>query len=146
MTRIQGPPIKTNVGSEPAELDEPLRGVVTLLAKRLKRAEPELIDIAVMWLDVIADRRWQWRTEQSRLLAFKPEGFDQIMPSFRDEDGTYMALSANELTYAYNTSRVCRCAIANNYREFMTNDKLVADLRKRFEDYTGPPANKGEVR
>ena len=28
------------------------------------------------------------------------------MPSFRDEDGTYMALSANALTYAYNTSRV----------------------------------------
>ena len=36
--------------------------------------------------------------------------------------------------------------IANNYREFMTNDKLVADLRKRFEGYTGPPANKGGVR
>ena len=36
--------------------------------------------------------------------------------------------------------------IANNYREFITNDKLVADLRKRFEGYTGPPANKGGVR
>ena len=35
---------------------------------------------------------------------------------------------------------------ANNYREFMTNDKLVADLRKRFEGYTGPPINKGGVR
>jgi ABC-type Fe3+ transport system substrate-binding protein len=242
-----------------------------------------------------------WK-KQGRLLAFKPEGFDQIMPSFRDEDGTYMALSANAPTYAYNTSRVrpedapqsaqdflkpmfagkvitCYPAdddatlylfhlivqkygwawmdnyiattpifiqghlpvarsvasgeniatfdasssvwpfrregkleivwsqvdetpiftltggifkdaphpnaaklyltwflakeqqsrlgsfssrvdvpppegfqplasykIANNYREFMTNDKLVADLRKRFEGYTGPPANKGGVR
>jgi len=28
----------------------------------------------------------------------------------------------------------------------MTNDKLVADLRKRFESYTGPPINKGGVR
>jgi hypothetical protein len=36
--------------------------------------------------------------------------------------------------------------VANNHREFMTNDKLVADLRKRFEGYTGPPANKGGVR
>jgi hypothetical protein len=36
--------------------------------------------------------------------------------------------------------------IANNYREFMTNDKQVADLRKRFEGYTGPPASKGGVR
>jgi hypothetical protein len=36
--------------------------------------------------------------------------------------------------------------IANNYREFMTDDKLIADLRKRFEAYTGPPVNRGGVR
>src|SRR5258708_13810637 len=46
-----------------------------------------------------------WK-KQGKLLAFKPEGFDQIMPNFRDEDGAYMALSANALTYAYNTSKV----------------------------------------
>ncbi len=46
-----------------------------------------------------------WK-KQGKLLAFKPEGFDQIMPNFRDEDGTYMALSANALTYAYNISKV----------------------------------------
>jgi ABC-type glycerol-3-phosphate transport system substrate-binding protein len=46
-----------------------------------------------------------WK-KQGRLLAFKPEGFDQIMPNFRDEEGAYMALSANALTYAYNTSKV----------------------------------------
>ena len=28
------------------------------------------------------------------------------MPNFRDEDGAYMALSANALTYAYNTAKV----------------------------------------
>ena len=36
--------------------------------------------------------------------------------------------------------------IANNYREFMVDEKLVADLRKRFEAFTGPPVNKGGVR
>ena len=36
--------------------------------------------------------------------------------------------------------------IANNYRKFMTDEKLVTDLRKRFEGYTGPPVNKGGVR
>src|SRR5262245_32903129 len=46
-----------------------------------------------------------WK-RQGKLLAFKPEGFDQILPNFRDEDGSYMALSANALTYAYNTSRM----------------------------------------
>jgi len=36
--------------------------------------------------------------------------------------------------------------IANNYREFMLDDKLVTELRKRMEGYTGPPVNKGGVR
>ena len=36
--------------------------------------------------------------------------------------------------------------IANNYREFMVDEKLVADLRKRFEAFTGPPVNRGGVR
>jgi ABC-type Fe3+ transport system substrate-binding protein len=36
--------------------------------------------------------------------------------------------------------------IANAFREFITDDKLIADLRKRFETYTGPAVNKGGVR
>jgi len=36
--------------------------------------------------------------------------------------------------------------IANNYREFMTDDKLIKELRKRMEGFTGPPVNKGGVR
>jgi len=46
-----------------------------------------------------------WK-QQGKLVAFKPEGFDQILPNYRDEDGAYMAMSANALTYAYNTARV----------------------------------------
>ena len=36
--------------------------------------------------------------------------------------------------------------IANAYREFMLDEKLVADLRAQFEKYMGPPINKGGVR
>ena len=36
--------------------------------------------------------------------------------------------------------------IANSFREFVTDDKLIAELRKRMEGYTGPPLNKGGVR
>lgn len=36
--------------------------------------------------------------------------------------------------------------IANNYREFMVDAKLIAELRKRMEGYTGPVVNKGGVR
>ena len=35
---------------------------------------------------------------------------------------------------------------ANQYREFITDEKLVTDLRQRMERYTGPPVNKGGVR
>jgi ABC-type Fe3+ transport system substrate-binding protein len=43
-----------------------------------------------------------WK-KRGLLLPFKPEGFDQIHPSFRDEDGAYIAMRVNAITYAYNT-------------------------------------------
>ena len=46
-----------------------------------------------------------WK-RQGKLMLFKPDGFDQILPNFRDPDGAYMAFSANALTYAYNTAAV----------------------------------------
>jgi ABC-type Fe3+ transport system substrate-binding protein len=36
--------------------------------------------------------------------------------------------------------------VANGYREFITDAAKVAELRKRFEAYTGPVRNKGGVR
>jgi hypothetical protein len=57
MPRIDRPPIKANIGAETAWLDKPLGTIVATLAQALKRAEPEFVDIAVMWLDVIADFR-----------------------------------------------------------------------------------------
>jgi predicted metal-dependent HD superfamily phosphohydrolase len=57
MARVQGPSIEADIGAETARLDVPLRTIVAVLAQALKRAKPELIDIAVMWLDVIADCR-----------------------------------------------------------------------------------------
>jgi ABC-type Fe3+ transport system substrate-binding protein len=46
---------------------------------------------------------WEAR---DKLLAFKPDGFEQIYPNLRDPDGAYMALSVNALTYAYNTGKL----------------------------------------
>jgi ABC-type Fe3+ transport system substrate-binding protein len=46
-----------------------------------------------------------WK-RRGQLLLFKPDGFEQIYPNFRDADGAYMALSANALTYAYNTAKI----------------------------------------
>ena len=57
MPRVQRPPIKTDIGAEAVKLNVPLRAVMTWLAERLEGAEPELVDVTVMWLDVIADCR-----------------------------------------------------------------------------------------
>lgn len=40
------------------------------------------------------------------LLLFKPDGFDAMLPTFRDDDGAYMAVGAITMTYAYNTKLV----------------------------------------
>ncbi len=40
------------------------------------------------------------------LLPFKPDGYDKIAPSFRDKDGAFTTISANTLSYAYNTKLV----------------------------------------
>jgi ABC-type Fe3+ transport system substrate-binding protein len=47
----------------------------------------------------------KWKAA-GKLQNFKPDGFDQIYPNFRDNDGAYMSFSANALTYAYNTAAV----------------------------------------
>ena len=46
-----------------------------------------------------------WK-KRGKLLAFKPDGFDQLIPNLRDTDGAYMAFSAVAIAYAYNTSLV----------------------------------------
>ncbi len=46
-----------------------------------------------------------WK-KRDKLLAFKPDGFDQIIPGLRDPDGAYMAFAAIVIAYAYNTQLV----------------------------------------
>jgi hypothetical protein len=36
--------------------------------------------------------------------------------------------------------------VANGYRDFVTDERLLADLRKRFEAAIGPIRNAGGVR
>jgi hypothetical protein len=78
MPRIDRPPIKANIGAETAWLDKPLGTIVATLAQALKRAEPEFVDIAVMWLDVIADFR---RLDDAALCAILAQRmFTQLVP------------------------------------------------------------------
>jgi len=57
MARVQRPPIKADIGAETVRLDKPLSAAMATLAEALERTKPEFVDVAVMWLDVIADFR-----------------------------------------------------------------------------------------
>ena len=57
MVRIDRPAVGADVRTMAAQFDIPLRAVVAGFAQALKRPEPELIHVAPMRLNMIADRR-----------------------------------------------------------------------------------------
>jgi ABC-type Fe3+ transport system substrate-binding protein len=46
-----------------------------------------------------------WK-KQGVLLNFKPDGYEQIAPAFRDADGAFTVTKVNAITYAYNSKLV----------------------------------------
>jgi ABC-type Fe3+ transport system substrate-binding protein len=48
-----------------------------------------------------------WK-KQGVLLSFKPEGFEQIAPAFRDPDGAFTTTKVNPIGYAYNSKAVAQ--------------------------------------
>jgi hypothetical protein len=57
VVRVERPTIESDAGVVAASFDKPLRAVMTPLAERLERTEPEFVDIPPMRLDVITDLR-----------------------------------------------------------------------------------------
>ena len=69
-----------------------------------------------------------WK-RRDKLLAFKPDGFDQIMPNLRDPDGAYMAFAAVVIAYAYNTKLVPAADVPKSALDFLKpafQDKLIS--------------------
>jgi hypothetical protein len=58
MARVERPAIEAHIRAKPADLDKPLRRVVTTFTEAHERAEPEFVDVAVMPLNVVAGCRW----------------------------------------------------------------------------------------
>jgi hypothetical protein len=95
MARVERPAVQANVGAEAARLDEPLRGVVATLAQAHERAEPELVDVAMMRFDVIADCR-------------------------RRDDGALEAVRAHRMRLSWSLRM--RCQRAELYQLFQAAD------------------------
>ena len=58
-------------------------------------------------------------TKRGKLLAFKPDGFDHIMPNLRDTSGTYMAFAVVAIAYAYNTKLVRTEDLPKSAQDFL---------------------------
>jgi ABC-type Fe3+ transport system substrate-binding protein len=73
------------------------------------------VDAAI--LQTIADYvRWK---REGRLITFKPPGFDNMDPAFKDADGTYWATMINVVPYMYNTQKVAAADIPNSAPDFL---------------------------
>jgi ABC-type Fe3+ transport system substrate-binding protein len=69
-----------------------------------------------------------WK-KRNVLLAFKPDGFNQIMSNLRDPDGAYMAFAAIPIAYAYNTQLVRTDDVPKSALDFLKpefRDKLIS--------------------
>jgi ABC-type Fe3+ transport system substrate-binding protein len=59
-----------------------------------------------------------WKREGA-LLNFKPGGYDQIAPAFRDPDGAYTTVKVSAITYAYNTRLVAPADVPKSALDFL---------------------------
>jgi ABC-type Fe3+ transport system substrate-binding protein len=59
-----------------------------------------------------------WK-RQGVLLNFKPEGYEQIAPVFRDPDGAFTTVKVNQLVYAYNTRLVAPQDVPKSALDFL---------------------------
>jgi ABC-type Fe3+ transport system substrate-binding protein len=59
-----------------------------------------------------------WK-RQGVLLNFKPEGYEQIAPDFRDPDGAFTVTKVNAITYGYNTKAVSPNEVPKSALDFL---------------------------
>jgi ABC-type Fe3+ transport system substrate-binding protein len=53
------------------------------------------------------------------LLSFKPEGYEQIAPVFRDPDGAFTTTKVNQVVYAYNSRLVAPQDVPKSALDFL---------------------------
>jgi ABC-type Fe3+ transport system substrate-binding protein len=59
-----------------------------------------------------------WK-RQGVLMNFKPEGFEQIAPAFRDPDGAFTTTKVNPIGYAYNSKAVAASDAPRSALDFL---------------------------
>lgn len=93
-------------------------GFSNVLNERIeKQLKAGKLEVDMAFLQTVQDFvAWKKR---GVLMLFKPEGFEQVMANLRDPDGAYVALSANVLSYAYNTKLVSAADAPRSALDFL---------------------------
>jgi ABC-type Fe3+ transport system substrate-binding protein len=88
-----------------------------LNAKIVAQLKAKKLDVDMAMFQTVQDFV-AWK-QQGQLLNFKPEGFDQIDPSFRDEDGAFTTVKVNQITYAYNSKALAPQDVPKSALDFL---------------------------
>lgn len=59
-----------------------------------------------------------WK-QQGVLMPFRPDGYEQIAPAFRDPDGAFTTTKVNQIVYAYNTRGVEAADVPKSALDFL---------------------------
>jgi hypothetical protein len=123
--------IQPNVRPVPALLDEPLRRVVALLTERLKWPEPELVDVAPMWLDMVADGR-----RDAALCAIPTQRMlERLVPANASPAGGAVP-GVPPGTLTTNTHGSTRQPLRESPRARSARRRSYARVRRRIADWT----------
>jgi len=93
-------------------------GLSPALTKRVdEQLARKAVEVDLASLQTIQDfARWK---QAGAMLLFKPDGFDEIDPAYKDEDGAFTPVSINLVTYAYNTRRLAMADIPKSALDFL---------------------------
>lgn len=61
-------------------------------------------------------RRWD---KAGALLHFKPDGFDQVLPSMKERNGAWVAVNAIPMFYGYNAEKVPQANVPKSALDFL---------------------------
>ena len=93
-------------------------GLSTALNKKIEAqlaAGKMETDVAI--LQTIQDfAKWK---KAGAMLAWKPAGFELIDDAYKDEDGAFVTVSVNAITYAYNTEQVPAADVPKSALDFL---------------------------
>jgi len=93
-------------------------GLSTALNKKIEtQLANQKVETDLAILQTIQDfAKWK---KTGAMLPFKPAGWDTINEAYKDEDGAFITVSVNAITYAINTQRVAAADVPKSALDFL---------------------------